>query len=517
MARQVERLLVWFAAIVATAAIVAVVINVVPGIGTIGWLHLGRQSGQGADATVALAEQAMRRGDARRALSLAQEAITQSPSDAAIANRAGNVALRAGDSAAAERYYLAGESADRGYAWNFVELGQLYEREGKRELADEQLRAAGVAAPGQPFIHYDLGVVELEEGLYAAALADFESELRRSPSYRPAMVGRAEALEKLGRKGEAVALYRRAGVDTQKNATPPKLAVKQVAAPSPTPLPSPSPEPSATTPAPTPKSVATRHRIAQSAGSPAAQTQPTATAAPTPARPPWATVPPSPQGTLIATAPRASVKPIAEVAADARGYLLDVAQDLDFTRSLPAGDPGQTTAALRFALTDALARKPVDIEALLRIGTSALLSGRLTLASAAFNAAADAAPSDWRGPYFAGLTAQADGDEQQAQSLFGASLARAPRAETYTSIALVQLQQGATDAASVNARRAADLNPFYSPGRFVAGMVDLLQSDLKGAEINLTAAQALGGAPARTAYFLSAVHDMTGDSGRPNG
>ncbi len=120
-------------------------------------------------------------------------------------------------------------------------LGQLYEREGKKEVADEQLRAASAAAPDQAFIHYDLGVVEMQEGLYAAALADFETELKRSPTYRPAMIGRAEALEKMGRKGEAVALYRKAGVNAHKpNAAPPKLKVTPLVQPSPSPSPSPT-------------------------------------------------------------------------------------------------------------------------------------------------------------------------------------------------------------------------------------------------------------------------------------
>ncbi len=141
----------------------------------------------------------------------------------------------------------------------------------------------------------------------------------------------------------------------------------------------------------------------------------------------------------------------------------------------------------------------------------------MTLASAAFNAASDAAPHDWRGPYYAGLTAQANGDMQQAQSLFGASLAREARAETYTSIALVDLQNGDAATASVNAHHAAAMQPSYEPGRFVAGMIDLIQSDLRGAQGNLSAAQALGGAPARTAYFLTELHDIVGTSAVPGG
>jgi tetratricopeptide (TPR) repeat protein len=205
------------------------------------------------------------------------------------------------------------------------------------------------------------------------------------------------------------------------------------------------------------------------------------------------------------------------VSADARGYLLDVTQELDFTRALPAADSSQSTAALRSSLVDALARKPIDVNSVLQIGTAALLSGRMPLASAAFNAASDAAPSDWRGPYFAGLTAQASGDSAQAQTLFNTALGRQPRAEAYTSLAAVALDAGDAATAAVDARRAVSINPSYEPGRFVAGMLDLIQQDVRGAQSNLAAAQALGGAPSRTAYFLDALHDIVGSAGGAGG
>ncbi len=244
MAQLIERILVWVAVLVAAAALVAVILNFLPGnFGGLSWLRGGSPTPAQASA-MDLAEQAISRGDTRQALALAQRAVQDSPTDASVANRAGNVAQRADDPQTAERYYRAGESADPHYPWNFVALGQLYERQGKKELADAQLRVATATAPDQPFIHYDLGVVELEEGLYAAALSDFETELQRSPTYRPATIGRAEALEKLGRKCEAVALYRKVGVDPRNTKTRrPLLIVKPIAAPSPSPPPSPVPTP----------------------------------------------------------------------------------------------------------------------------------------------------------------------------------------------------------------------------------------------------------------------------------
>ncbi|MBV8596827.1 MAG: tetratricopeptide repeat protein [Candidatus Eremiobacteraeota bacterium] len=513
MARLVERILIWLAVLVTAAAVVAVIINIVPS--NIAGFHIpGLQSNRTVSSPIDDAEQAVSRGDTARALALAQRAVADNGGDATIANRAGNVALRAGDAKTAEKYYLMGETDDRRYPWNFVALGQLYERQGKQELADEQLRAASAAAPDQAFIHYDLGVVEMEEGLYAAALADFEAELKRSPTYRPAMVGCAEALEKLGRKGEAVALYQRAGVQAPtRTAKRPKLALKPVVQPSPSPSPSVALAVASPLPSPTrtarPKIV--HHRVL-------ATPQPVAVAqaTPGPVRPPWATPPPSNPSSTVAVAPQTNTK-LTEVSSDARNYLLDVGQDLGFTRALPSGEPSESTAVLRSDLTDALAKRPVDVSQLLYVGTSALLSGRIELASAAFNAAGDAAPHDWRGPYFAGLTAQAGGDSSQAQSYFRSSIVREPRAEAYTSLALVYLQNGDSSSAAGYARRAVEMTPSYEPGRFVAGMLDLIQSDLRGAEVNLTAAKDLGGAPARTAYFLTEVHDIVGASGVSGG
>lgn len=520
MARLVERILIWVAGLVTAAAIVAVALNFLPGaLGGLRWLHLGQIANESTNTTIDLAEQAMTGGDARNALKLAQRAMAEHPSDASVANRAGNVALRAGNTHAAEKYYLAGESADQRYTWNFVALGQLYEREGKKELADEQLRAASGTSPDQAFIHYDLGVVEMEEGLYAAALADFDAELKRSPTYRPALIGRAEALEKMGRKSEAVALYLKAGLNTRKKSVPPpKLSVTPLVQPSPSPTPTTTPSPKIALASAKPGSRPTPSaaRSSPTVGIPAAQVS--ATRAPAAVRPPWATAPPvAASATTVATAPTASAKPLSEISADARSYLLDVAQDLDFTRSLPAVDSSQSTATLRSSLIDALAHKPIDIGSVLDVGTAALLSGRLPLASAAFNAASDGAPRDWRGPYFAGLTAQAGGDTQQARALFGASLTRQQRAEVYTSIALVDVQEGNMGAAAFNARWAAAMNTSYEPGRFVAGMIDLIQSDVRGAQSNLSAAQALGGSPSRTAYFLTALHDIAGAANVPGG
>lgn len=247
--------------------------------GTLSWHPFGGGSDSSA---IADAEQALSRGDPTEARHLAEKAVDKSASDAEVLNRAGNVAVQTGDDALAERAYSLGESADPRYAWNFVELGQLYARRGDVSQADAHLRAAVGLAPDAQFLHYDLGVVELREHLYAAALADFEAELHRSPHYDPALAGRAEALKNLGRKAEAALALRSASakpkgpLQLQRVQTPvPRASVTPAPTPAPAVRPSPSPLPTklakarpAPVPKPKPKAAAKSGTVVAAAAAP---------------------------------------------------------------------------------------------------------------------------------------------------------------------------------------------------------------------------------------------------------
>lgn len=530
MARLVERILVWVAILVTLAAVVAVAVTVLPTLKLpssfdkpMAWLR-SHQPGSADRPAIERAEDLVAAGDSAGALKAAQQAISDNPNDAAIANRAGNVALRAGDERAAERYYLAGESADRTDAWNFVALGQLYARRGDRDHADAQLRAAAAAAPTLAFVHYDLGLVELDEHLFAAALSDFEAELRISPNFKPALIGRAEALEKIGRRGEALALYRRAGVvsaGAKQTVKRPKLKAQPLVQPSPSPTavavanspspsPSPTPEPSASpSPSSRPRPSPTNRGSIRLAAA-------TARPAPTSRRPPESSSSsPSASPTPTSAPPTATPKPLEAVIADAKSYVLGVGQDLNFTRALPRADPNQSTTNLRDKLSTQLSRHNTDIEGALSTGSSALLSGRLEIATSAFRQVSDDAPRDWRGPYLAGLTAQAQGDTSHARAWFTEALAREARPEPYTSLAILDLNDGDLETANADARKAAAIDPTYGPGRFVAGMVDLVQNNVRDAQRNLEAALALGGAPSRTEYFVSALQQSVGEAALP--
>ncbi len=76
MARLVERILVWVAGLVTVAALIAVVLNFLPGaLGGFRWMHPNQSGGSGTSSTIDLAEQAISRNDTRGALKLARQAV----------------------------------------------------------------------------------------------------------------------------------------------------------------------------------------------------------------------------------------------------------------------------------------------------------------------------------------------------------------------------------------------------------------------------------------------------------
>jgi tetratricopeptide (TPR) repeat protein len=189
-----------------------------------------------------------------------------------------------------------------------------------------------------------------------------------------------------------------------------------------------------------------------------------------------------------------------ELIVDARSYLLGEADDFNFTRALPPpydpSDPEVLGKALRANPTvgDALA-----------IGSAAMQTGRFDLAARAFDYASRTGPRDWRGPFLSGLVARIAGDPVMARELFSQSLVREERPEALVSLALLDLEAGDLTRANQQVKRAVVLDPSYEPGQFSAGMVALIRSEPAEAERQLAAAIALKNAPARTAFFLSAV------------
>ncbi len=489
LAENIERIVIRLAIVVVAIAAVAVIVSITPfGRATLARLAAGTSACE-PNCTSAIddAEAALAHGDPKAAKKLAAQAVADRTADASVDYRAGNVELGANDEKAAEADYLAGERRGPTYPWNFIALGQLYAREGNSLGADANLRAAVGVAPTMQFLHYDLGAVELREGLGAAALSDFAAELKLSPGYQPAIQGMTDAAAMARAHGAlAVGL---GSISRPKLRPSPKptatLGIKPLVAPSPTPAPTATPTPTPTptstpspvpTPAPTPTHIAqkTPHKIVASAITPPKKLRPTP---------------------LVSSSPPPD---LASIASDARGYLLGVAQDLSFTRALPQADTSDSPAQLDTKI--AAARDEAE---LLRLGTGALLQGDLGAAATAYSTASRLYPTDWRPTYLAGLTAQARGDDATARALFATAARIGGRPEPYTSLAIEALTSGDIATAMSYARRAAALDPSYEPARFVAGMLAILSADAPLARTELRAAIALGGAPDRTGYFFN--------------
>jgi tetratricopeptide (TPR) repeat protein len=452
------------------------------------------------------AEQALAQGDAGNALQLARQALAAGTTDAATDYRLGDVAQRAGDDTTAVLAYARGEATDPQYVWNFIALGQASARLGRLAPAETQLRRAVELAPTMQFLHYDLAMVELSEHRPSDALRDIDAELRISPDFVPAIQSRRVAAAQLARLRRHVL----ARASPSPAASPaPSPSPQSNASPRPTASPTTAPVvpavlahlPVPTRPAaldPLPSNVRVRDktpvRTSNAARVVAAAIRPTTAPTDEPQTPtPEPTLPPTPT----------PLPP--SVAADARAYLLAVSRDLAFTHALPAWDPGLSTPELAQRLSAELSRRTWSIDVLLRLGTSALVSGRLALAERAFDAASARGGADWRGPYMQALTARAAGDDARALGLLRDANTRAERPETYTSLAIIELEHDDTIAARASADQAVSLQPSYGPGRFTAGMLALIQSDAADAARNLGAAADLSGMPGRSGYFLGLV------------
>jgi tetratricopeptide (TPR) repeat protein len=505
----------WLSACVVAAGVVAVLVIALANRSPEGraWLStLLPTQASPAPPSAQRAEQALAEGDAGGALQLVRQALASGTTDAATDYGLGNVAQRAGDDSTAVLAYARGEATDPQYVWNFIALGQASARLGRLAPAETQLRRAVQLAPTMQFLHYDLAMVELSEKRPADALQDLDAELRISPGFPPAVQSRRHAAAGLARLRRHVVARASPSPTTGLRPSPsPQAIASPTIAPSAAAVLAHLP---ATTPRaaldPLPSNVHTHNNafartskvartVADAIRATRAPTDNPRAQTPEPAPAPTPTPEPTPPPTPTPLPP--------SVAADARDYLLAVSRDLAFTHALPEWEPGLSTPVLAQRLASALATRTWSIDALLRLGTSALVSGRLALAERAFDAASGRGRSDWRGPYLQALTARAAGDDAGALELLREAKSRAERPETYTSLAIIELERGDTTAARASAERAVSLEPAYGPGRFTAGMLALIQSDTAAAARNLEFATNLSGMPGRSGYFLGLVSE----------
>lgn len=513
MAQTIERILGWVAFAALIVCIAALAMTYIPGGEAIHDRIIAAFPHATETPNIDDAQTALDSGDAAGADKIAKGVVAANSSDASVDNHAGNIAVSAGDDATATHDYELGEAADARNGWNYVALGQLYARQKKYTQADAQLRAALALVPDTQFLHYDLAVVELNEHLPEAALGDFNDELKRSPTYQPAIDGKIQSLEALGRTAEAhatiVALNKQLGSskpDTQPKASPtpspltsPQPSASPAASPTPTSAPSPKATP-APTPTPTPLPIA---QITPPSPSPAAATskpKPTkkplvALAKPTAAPTPSPSPNPTPSPTPFARLPQS----IADLAPDAKGYLFEVASDPGFGGQLPFADPTESVARMQ----ETIAKGSID--QILSAGTAAMLSHHFTIAAAAFSAATARARSDWRGPYLAGINAQQRGDQAGSRAFLSQAASRGGPAAVYVALAVADVAVGDDSTAYSDAQRAVEISPSFEPALFTAGMIDILVANAPQAEHDLSAAAAGSSAPSRTSYFLDTI------------
>jgi tetratricopeptide (TPR) repeat protein len=91
-----------------------------------------------------------------------------------------------------------------------INRGIMFRRAGFETEAERAFRTALVRTPDDPDAHRLLADLELAQGDAKAAAIHYEHAVRGAPDYVSALLGRAQALEKLGRRPEAESSYQRA-------------------------------------------------------------------------------------------------------------------------------------------------------------------------------------------------------------------------------------------------------------------------------------------------------------------
>jgi tetratricopeptide (TPR) repeat protein len=149
-------------------------------------------------------------GDAGGAIEAFNRALALAPSYSDARNNRGAAYLRLGQVALAEADFLS-VLADRSYANRagvHFNLGALYTSRGNFAAAEENLRKAAVPA-GPLNAYLMLAQVEEQLGKMALAEAAYRDAMARAPERAELPLALGLFLDRQGRRGEAVELYRR--------------------------------------------------------------------------------------------------------------------------------------------------------------------------------------------------------------------------------------------------------------------------------------------------------------------
>lgn len=115
-----------------------------------------------------------------------------------------------GQTARAEAEYRAALALDPLFAPAMINLADLYRAGGRVEAERDLLQRALAAAPDNPSTHYALGLFEVRQKRYEEALGHFRRAAQIDPGVARYSFVYAVALDGRGRRGEAIAVLRKA-------------------------------------------------------------------------------------------------------------------------------------------------------------------------------------------------------------------------------------------------------------------------------------------------------------------
>ncbi len=131
--------------------------------------------------------------DLMRDFELLRQRVKQNPRDVAALNSLGIIYARAGKLEDAARLWRYALEIDPTYVHLYNNLGSAYKQAGRKEEARIVFKT-GLTRSSSYWIHYNLGLLEKDEGNVIAAANSFKMCIEKNPSFQPAL----KQLQELG-------------------------------------------------------------------------------------------------------------------------------------------------------------------------------------------------------------------------------------------------------------------------------------------------------------------------------
>ena len=157
-----------------------------------------------------LIQQTTQSGAREKARAMLDDAIRRAPGDAYLAEGLANFLEAIGDpKGAADAYRRITELLPHDF-YASLQLGRLLGEHGQPQEAERLLRRAAQIRPSLPEPWHELGVVIAGRQRYTEALECFERAIKLRPQDGTFLAYKAKALSRLGRRAEAIQIYREA-------------------------------------------------------------------------------------------------------------------------------------------------------------------------------------------------------------------------------------------------------------------------------------------------------------------